>query len=457
MLRIIKISAVVTFAMISLTMIAQDRIVQRAVCEGNISKLDSLLKTTDINVKDRRGRTLAHYAIGCRQEKTLDFLIKRGIDVNVGDNQNHTPLFVTVQFRNDELFKKLLAANANINVGTSPLHRAVINGDLDFVKQLVNDITDVDVLNDSGNTPLAIAIRQGSTEIAEFLIAKGADKNKIKTYEFSGEFLGQDKPGLEPKIFAHNFVSTENSTHSSTFSPDGKEFYYTVESRVYHGGTIMVSKLKNKRWTTPEPADILGDYREIDPFITSDGSAMYFSSNRPVKEGDSIKGIDLWMVKRKGEKWGKPIHLGEDVNTEYADWFPTISKKGTLFFSTGPSRSSNIVYSEFKNGKYQKAIPLSDAVNTKHRDYDPLIAPDEGYVIFSSNRPEGKGNSDLYVSFKNANGSWTKAKNMGEKINTSGSEFAPGISPDGNYFFYTSRGNIYWVDSKIIQNLKLQY
>ncbi|NER12623.1 hypothetical protein GWK08_04165 [Leptobacterium flavescens] len=443
------------FLLISLSINAQT--VQRAVCEGNLTQLDSLLTSTDIHIKDKIGRSLAHYAIACRQEKVMDFLIERGMDVNMTDDKGYTPLFVAVQFGNDKMIDKLIGANVDINKGVSSLHRAVLRDNLKLLKRLVNEKTDVDVLNDRGNTPLTIAMRQGSDEIAAFLISRGADKSKIPTYELKGDFLGQTRPGLKPEIFAPNVVSTEDFTHSATFTPDGKEFYYTVESRKYNRGTIMVSRREGDQWSIPEPADIEGEYREIDPFVTADGSTLLYSSNRPAKEGDSIlRNIDLWMVKRKGKKWGTPIHLGAEVNTAHAEWFPTVSKKGTLFFSTGPDRSSNIYYSEFKNGKYQKAIPLGDSVNSEHRDYDPLIAPDESYVIFSSRRPGGMGGSDLYISFKNEDGSWTKAKNMGSEINTTGGEFAPGLSHDGKYFFFTRRGDIYWVDAKIIQNLRIK-
>jgi hypothetical protein len=52
-------------------------------------------------------------------------------------------------------------------------------------------------------------------------------------------------------------------------------------------------------------------------------------------------------------------------------------------------------------------------------------------------RPEGLGGFDLYLSY-NQNGVWTKPLNLGNKINSSGNEYSPTISPDGKYFFWTS-------------------
>ena len=52
-------------------------------------------------------------------------------------------------------------------------------------------------------------------------------------------------------------------------------------------------------------------------------------------------------------------------------------------------------------------------------------------------RPDGRGGSDLYISYQR-NGAWTKATNLGDKINSSGSEYSPLVSPDGKYFFWSS-------------------
>lgn len=62
----------------------------------------------------------------------------------------------------------------------------------------------------------------------------------------------------------------------------------------------------------------------------------------------------------------------------------------------------------------------------------------KAFLIFSSARPGGFGKTDLYISFKNKDGSWDEVKNMGEEINSPSSDFTPGLSPDGRYFFFSS-------------------
>jgi Tol biopolymer transport system component len=88
----------------------------------------------------------------------------------------------------------------------------------------------------------------------------------------------------------------------------------------------------------------------------------------------------------------------------------------------------------------------------------PFIEPNERYLLFCRQSPEGFGKTDIYISFRNADGTWTKAINMGSKINTPEEEGFPSISPDGKYLFFCREGkfgfNPYWVSSKIIEELR---
>ena len=62
----------------------------------------------------------------------------------------------------------------------------------------------------------------------------------------------------------------------------------------------------------------------------------------------------------------------------------------------------------------------------------------------------------MQISFKDEADNWSKSKNMGIVINTEGHELCPFVTKDGNYLFYTSNQDIYWVDASVIQELKKQ-
>ena len=106
----------------------------------------------------------------------------------------------------------------------------------------------------------------------------------------------------------------------------------------------------------------------------------------------------------------------------------------------------------------QKSFRLDFPINTGYNEHDPYIAPDESYLIFTSNRPGGYESADLYICFKNTDDSWAEPINMGNKINSDKYDYCPILSPDGKYLFFSSyrtgNGDIYWVDAKVIEELK---
>jgi len=307
---------------------------------------------------------------------------------------------------------------------------------------------------------------------------------KIDFPILKGPYLGQKPPGETPEIFAPGIISTGLSELNAVFSPDGSEFYFCVG---YVSGTVSIFqvKLENEIWSKPRLLPFASRFGDIDVTLSPDGNIILFSSRRPLPGSDKPKDDnDFWMVKRFKDTWGNPIYLGEDINSSSHDYYPMMTNDGTIYFSSQREGdgTNNIYRSKLINGRYSKAEKLGDAINTKHREFDPYISPDESIIIFTSNRPDGYGSGDLYISFKNKNGIWTEAKNMGDKINTSGSEYCAMITPDGKYLFFTGArrkgrlipekpltykdfriihnthkngfSNIYWVDAKIIEKLK---
>ena len=307
---------------------------------------------------------------------------------------------------------------------------------------------------------------------------------QLETFVIKGPYLGQTPPGQVPEIFARGIVSTGFDELNSVFSPDEKEFYFCV--RNYSGAvSIFQMKMENNIWLKPTLLPFASRFGDIDVTISPDGNKMLFSSKRPIPGNSTAnEDNDFWMVNRVGDSWGEAIYLGGEINSDRHDYYPMMTNNGSIYFSSQREGvgTNNIYRSKLVNGKYTKVEKLCDAINTKHREFDPYISPDETLLIFTSNRPEGFGSGDLYVSFKNEDGSWTKAKNMGSKINTVGSEYCAMITPDGKYLFFTSArrngkripdkpltyedfkkyhnspGNvfsdIYWVDASIIEMLR---
>ena len=254
-----------------------------------------------------------------------------------------------------------------------------------------------------------------------------------------GPYLGQKPPGITPEVFAPGVVSTNLDEFGCTMSPDGGEFYFTrtyVEPRRH---TIMVCRLEANGWTAPEIAPFSGQHSEAEPNLSPDGSRLFFG--RPES--------GIWMAERSRNGWHASQHLLPGM-------FATASNNGTLYY-TDVSRGMDkcdIVKSRYVNGQYMEKEALKGSLNSTFKDAHPYVAPDESYIIFDSIRPGGMGGNDLYISFGNMNGLWSKAINLGEKINSPEHEAIPFVSPEGEFLFYSTKGDIYWVDAKVIEDLK---
>jgi Tol biopolymer transport system component len=251
---------------------------------------------------------------------------------------------------------------------------------------------------------------------------------------------GSTRPLPEPIIFGEGTLSTGDMDLNAAFTPDGRTLYFTKRTPKFQFWVIVVSHFQRGRWSEPEVAEFSGQYSDHDPFISPDGSKLFFCSTRPTT-GQPKTDFDIWVVEKKGTGWSAPKPLAEPINTKASDLYPSVASNGTLYFSAsreGGKGRGDIYRARLGDGKYAEPENLGDAINSQYTEGDPYIAPDESYLVFVSyGRSEGYGDGDLYISFRR-NGAWTKAVNLGPKINSSAIDFCPTVSPDGKYFFFTS-------------------
>jgi Tol biopolymer transport system component len=278
-----------------------------------------------------------------------------------------------------------------------------------------------------------------------------------------GSYLGQKAPGNTSEVFLDGIISTlENPEMCAAFTADGREFYFN--RRYNDRWTIFSTKEVDGKWTTPKPMPFSSAYTDRDFTISPDGQQIYFGSNRPSREGGPPQNsLDIFVTQRgENNVWEHPVNLGKPINTdEFEENYPSIAGNGNLYFFSCRNDGlggCEIYMSQFSNGKYLDPVNLGPAVNSEMNDWDAYIAPDESYIIFSSqNREDTLGEQDLYISYNN-DGVWTKARNMGNRVNSSSDEICPSVSLDGKYLFFTTRrrgqADIYWIDSNIIQELK---
>ena len=281
--------------------------------------------------------------------------------------------------------------------------------------------------------------------------------------ELRGAYLGQHPPRGLPERFAPGIVCSNYPDTVPVFSPDGTEVYW---SRFLGKGRghIMVSRVENGRWSYPEPVSFSQPgAMDGQPTLSGDGLTMLFVSRRPA-DGKVPEPMlfSLWTTRRNQGRWAAPRPLGASINTGAED-FSCLASDGTLFFSswrpTGSGkRAANVYRSESVGGAYGQPEMLPPPINATDGTLVSHVAPDQSYMILDSRRAGGLGETDLYLSFRQNDGSWGTPNNMGPTINTPAFEHFASLSPDRRYFFFGSDrdGNMdaYWVEAKIIDDLK---
>jgi outer membrane protein OmpA-like peptidoglycan-associated protein len=194
---------------------------------------------------------------------------------------------------------------------------------------------------------------------------------------------------FSPAISFGNQVNTDDNEGACTMDASGNFLFFTACNRMtgYGSCDIYYSKKTNGQWSVPQGIGkpINTANWEAQPSFSSDGRAMYFSSNRPGGYG----GRDIWV--------------------SYLD----------------------------ENMKFSEPINLGPNINTKFDDQCPFIHADNQTLYFTSNGWPGMGNADIFISRK-TDSSWTKAKNIGFPINTNSDDNGMTVSYDGKTAFISS-------------------
>lgn len=274
--------------------------------------------------------------------------------------------------------------------------------------------------------------------------AQDINEKSINFPNLKGPYLGQKPPGLIPEKFAPGIISTENYEYGGVFTPDLKEFYYIANGGQYQKPVFILFQNQNKDgWNKMVLSSSVGQ-----PMFSPDGKTMHLGRR---------------YMERTETGWSELKTLNAPFDNQLIMRL-SVAINGTYYFDTYVEDNLEfpIRYSRFIDGNYEEPKALGKTINSGIQLNHPFIAPDESYLIWDAKREEGFGDSDLYISFKQQDGSWGNAINLGDIINTEAWEAAATVTPDGKYLFFNrnigsknyENVDIFWVDAQIIEKIR---
>ncbi|HTI89056.1 MAG TPA: hypothetical protein VL727_00645 [Puia sp.] len=252
-----------------------------------------------------------------------------------------------------------------------------------------------------------------------------------------------------PEIFAPGIISGPLHEAAPAFTPDGKTVYYHCAGGAVQG-TILVSHLVKSGWSKPEIAPWSGEWSDIEPAMSPDGSYLIFSSNRPAMAGGKPldgfwssqayprSGGNLWRVDLKNGQFGEPYRLPDIINGGSSIFSPAIAADGSLYFMRPLADTGrfHIYRAAWRDGRYAAPELVAFSAPGNFGDVDPAVAPDESFLVFSSNRPPAARNQ-LFIVHQ-TDGKWGVPLLLSDTINRGASNVEARLSPDLRTLYFSS-------------------
>jgi len=267
---------------------------------------------------------------------------------------------------------------------------------------------------------------------------KSKVENLLATSRFAAKAVKNPVP-FNPVNLGEN-INSKLMEYSPSFTADGQRILYTV--RVGGQEDFYSAEKENDKWKARKSLDGLINTHDNEgaQSLSADGRTLvYTACNR---KGD-FGGCDLYFAEIKAGYWTAPYNIGQPINSEKWESQPSISATGNeLYFTSdrggGKGKKDIWISRRNSNGTWSEPENLGKQINTSGDDISPFIHPDGQTLYFASDGHVGMGETDIFLSRRQADGSWGKAENIGYPINTEEKEFSLIVSTDGKTAYFSS-------------------
>lgn len=265
-----------------------------------------------------------------------------------------------------------------------------------------------------------------------------------------GDYFGQPEPGARAVRFAAGLISQPGRYEFAlSFSPSGDELLFTQQFP-QQAVAVHHSRVEAGRWTEPARVELSGGAKaeEMEAFFSPDSRHIYFA---PYDEGMDVR---IWSLDIGEQGWTNPRELGPPVVNAPA-FYPTTSLDGTVYYTNLKER--RIFRAQVTDGSVSGAEDAGIEFGGH-----AFISPDGSFVLLDARTPDSLGDSDIYVAFRQPDGTWESPRNLGSEVNSSYSETCPSLSADGRFLFFSRYdeereiSDIYWIDAAVINAAKVR-
>jgi tetratricopeptide (TPR) repeat protein len=245
------------------------------------------------------------------------------------------------------------------------------------------------------------------------------------------------------KIFYNKFIATSRS---------GSELVQVSELRLIQcENAIQAMANKVDVQLKNVGNKINNEFPNYSPVISLDGSALYFTSKKPWENGESENSRDPFKYQypedvyvsylSKDSIWMDPKRLDFCLPHRNEATCAVSTDERKLYLYQDSTGNGDIYYTDFYASKFSEIKKLpSSKINTEYWESHCMVSHDRSRMFFTSNRPGGMGGTDIYMSLRNADSSWSNPVNLGPRVNTIHDEDAPFVSVDNGMLYFSSNG-----------------
>jgi len=171
------------------------------------------------------------------------------------------------------------------------------------------------------------------------------------------------------------------------------------------------------------------------PVVSMDDSTLIYMTDQPVKR-------TILVIHRTKDGWTDPRSINNEIGSN-GDCYPTcLSFDGKELFLVKRNYDESDIYVSYRKGdRWTRMVRLNDHVNTDYFETHAFITNNGKALYFTSDRPDGQGAMDIWVSETTTQGDWGQARNLGPKINSHYNEETPFLTENSKKLYFSSQGH----------------